>query len=215
MWQCYFATDFPSSLFPPPWNISDMIGQVKPVIVTEEKKTFYFSDHDIYVTVPSEAIPTGKRSQMLLTATLNAPVEFANNTVPVSALVWLHMDIKPKKPIKLQMPHYVDIKSQDQSSDLQFAMSKCSVGDAGNKEILLPMEAVKGGDFPINNSHGTIDIDPLCYICIQQNISVTEIPDNTYRIVFIREKLTVNLWKVNIIILARLGTCLQVLILTL
>ena len=136
MLLCYFSTDFPSSIFPPLQNIGDMIGQVKPVIVTEKEETFNFSDHDVYVTVPSEAVSPGKRSKMLLTATLNAPVKFSNNVVPVSVFLWLHTDIKLKKHIKLRMPHYVDIKSQDQSSALQFAMSKCSARDDKEKIFL-------------------------------------------------------------------------------
>ena len=184
-----------------------MIGNAKPVIVTEKGEKFCFDEHNISVTVPSEAIPTGERAKMLLTATLNAPVKFSSNAIPVSAVVWLHMDKKLDKPIKLQVPHYVEIKTKDQSRALQFVMSKCHKGY--NNEI-LPMEVVEGGEFPINESYGEIEIEHLCYICIERKISRTIIPDNKYRIVFMREKPSENLWKVDICILPYLATCLTV-----
>ena len=201
-----FAIDLPSNIFP--LDIDSTIGWIKSFTVTEKEETFCFDDHEIYVTVPSEAIPTGRKANMLLTASLIAPVNFLSNATPVSAIVWLHMDIKPKKHIRLQMPHFLNITSETQSKYLNFAVSNCT----------MTMNVIEGGKFPINKSYGIIEIEPSCYYCIQEGVGCDDIPDNEYKIIVMKEKQSIasaNLWKIDFCVLPNLPTCIQVLILQL
>ena len=203
---CYLPTDLSSDIFP--LNIDSTVGCIKSFTVTEKEETFCFDDHKIYVTVPSEAIPTGTNANMVLSASLSAPVNFLNNTTPVSAIVWLHMDPKPTKLITLQIPHFLNITNETQSKCLSFAMSNCN-------DSTMTMNAIEGGKFSTNKSYGTIEIKPLCYYCIQcENVKADDVPDNEYQIVVMKEKqsnASENSWKVDFCVTPKLPTCVKVL----
>lgn len=145
---------------------------------------------------------------MLIAASLFPPVKFLNNATPVSAIVWLHMDPKPNKLITLQMPHFLNITNETQTKYLNFAMSNCS-------DNTMTMNVIEGGKFPTNESYGTIEIEPLCYYCIQQvHFQCNDVPENEYQIVIMKEKqsnASKNSWKIDYCVTPNLPTCTKVL----
>ena len=203
----YFPTDLSSDIFP--LDIDSTVGSIKLFTVTEKEETFCLGDHEIYVTVPSEAIPTGMNANMLLSASLFPPVNFLNNATPVSAIVWLHMDPKPNKLITLKMPHFLNITDDTQSKYLNFAMSNC------NDDNTMTMNVIEGGKFPKEESYGTIKIEPSCYYCIQcEKVKRKNVPDNEYQIVVMKEKqlnASENSWKIDFCVVPKLPTCVKVL----
>ena len=147
---------------------------------------------------------------MKFAATTIAPVKFSVDVIPVSAIIWLCMNVKLQKPIRLQMQHFVNVKNEDDSRTLQFAKAYVHFNDDKN---FATMKAIKGGTFPIGELYGMIDIDHFCYYCIEANIKVRNIPENLYRIIAMKEALpniASNLWNIHICVIPLLPTCLKV-----
>ena len=193
----------------PQFNIDYIIGDIKVESFDENGKSFYMSEHGVTIIVPKMAIPSGIIAEMKFAATLIAPVNFSRNTIPVSALVWLCMNVTLQKPIQLQIPHYVNIKTENQSKSLQFA--KGNIHSLDSMEVGM-MQAIDGGIFPVGESYGKIEIDHFCYYCIQQ-IEVDDIPENLYRVVTMKEiqpNMAINLWNIHVCVIPSLDTCFQV-----
>ena len=191
-------------------NIDCTVGDINVHSVDESGGRFLMSKHGIVITVPKMAISSGMVAEMQTGVTLIAPVMFSNNAIPVSAIIWLCINATLQKPIKLQVPHYVNVKTESQSKQLQFAKSFVHSWD---NTQMGTMEGIEGGIFPVGESYGTIEVDHFCFYCIQRNVQVDDIPDNLYRIVTMKEKqpnLAENLWKIHICITPQLATCLEV-----
>ena len=148
-------------------------------------------------------------SEMKFAATLNPAVKLLTNGVPVSATIWLCMNVVLQKPIKLQIPHYVNVKSKADFKNLQFVKSNFHLS---NKKTITTAQVIKGGEFPIHESYGMIEINHFCYYCIEL-IQEDDIPDNLYQAVTMKElqpDIERNLWMVHVCIIPSLPTCLKV-----
>ena len=200
-----FPIDLLLSILPP--NIDNSIGCFKSFIITEDEATYEFNDHEIKVTIPRNTIPAGTTALMILSASLVAPVKFSKKVIPVSAIVWLHMSVKPSNPIMLQMPHYVSMR-KSQLCRLNFALWECSSRDDEEKT----MRVIEGGIF--KELYGTIEIEPLCYYCIQcEEISKDDVPENEYWLAIMQEikpDRQGNSWKIHFCIIPKLPTCVKV-----
>ena len=146
---------------------------------------------------------------MKFAASTIAPVKFSDNAIPVSAIIWLCMNVALQKPVQLQMPHCVRIKTKHQSEALHF--SKAPVHSMDNIKIAR-MKAIDGGTFPVGKSYGMIEIDHFCYYCIE-SVQASDVPENLYRIVAMKEiqpNIIKNLWNIHICVIPSLPTCLEV-----
>ena len=189
----------------PPSNNDLVSDDINVVSFDENGGTFCAAEHGVTVTVPSGAVPSGIVAEMKFAAATIVPVKFFNDVLPVSAIIWLCMNVKLQKPIQLQMPHFVNIKTENQARSLQFTKS-----DSHN---VPTMKVIKGGTFPIGESYGTIEIDHFCYYCITTSVKVENIPQNLYRIIAIKEaqpNVASNLWNIHICVIPLLPTCLKV-----
>ena len=194
----------------PPSNNDLLIDNIYVASFDEKGGKLYVPEHGVTVTVPSGAVPSGKRAEMKFAAAIIAPVKFPDNVLPVSAIVWLCMDVKLQKPIQLQMPHFVNVESKDCAKILHFAKAVIHLND---EKSIATMKVINGGDFPTGESYGMIEIDHFCYYCITENILAINIPENLYQIVSVKElqpNLATNLWIIFICIIPSLPTCLKV-----
>ena len=167
------------------------------------------SEHGVTIIVPKMAVPSGIIAEMRFAATLIAPVEFSDNAIPVSAVIWLCMNVTLQKPIQLQIPHYVNVKTENHSKTLQFA--KGNIHSWDDKKVGM-MKAIDGGNFPVGESFGKIEIDHFCYYCIQMK-EADEIPENLYRIITMKEiqpNMANNLWNIHVCVIPSLETCFKV-----
>ena len=137
-------------------------------------------------------------------ATFLAPVKFSKNTLPVSAVFWLCMNVTLQKPVKIKIPHYINIKSKTQADNLRFAKVFHLISDESM------MEVMQGGEFPVGKSFGSIEVEHLCYVCVVNNYYVNK-TDYKYKAVLFQKKQMHNyVWKLDICIMAALPTCEQV-----
>ena len=196
-------------MYPP--DTDSIIGCIESCTFDENGGEFYSHEHGVTITVPSGAIPAGVVSEMKFAATLTTPVKLPTDAVPVSAMIWLCMNVTLLKPILLQIPHYVNIASEAHSKNLQFVKTSCY---SRNNKAMSTMEVIEGGNFPVGESYGNIEISHFCYYCITQDIKASDIPKNRYKAVTMKEKqpdFKRNLWLIDICIIPSLPTCLKVL----
>ena len=204
-----FTAGVSIDLYPP--NAESVIGCVESTTFNEEGGKFCSFEHGVTVVVPSGAIPTGIISEMKFSAALNAPIKLSNNAIRVSAIIWLCMNVPLKKHIKLQIQHHVNVKSEAHSKKLQFVKAKYHLS---NNETVKSTEVIEEGIFPVGKSYGMIEISHFCYYCIEL-IQESDIPDNLYRVVTVKElqpDIERNLWIIYVCIIPSLSTCLKVII---
>lgn len=187
----------------PPHN-KVYIGDIETIVFDNDGGIFYSFNHEVTVTVPAGAIPKGRKGELKFAATLYAPVKFAPNVIPMSAIIWLCMDVELQKPIKLCLPHYVCVKTITDVNNLCFAkMPHMSEG---------LMKITDGGKFKVEEKFGVLDISHFCYYCIVfKKTSVDDIPENEYKIVAMKHiKPMVDHWKCDVCIIPSLPTCRKV-----
>ena len=179
---------------------------VESVTIDENGKIFCSEEHGIKVSFPPGAIPNGVRAELKFGATLFAPVKFAKKSRPVSAIIWLCMNVALLKPIKIQMPHCVNIESKAQTSYLTFAKAQHSPSSDGMMEI------IEGGKVHVNESYGSIEVTHFCYYCIQDmDYDENHLLNHNYKAVLFRSKQLYNdIWKFEICVMSSLPTCEEV-----
>ena len=185
-------------------DTDDLIGNIETVFFNESGGTFCSDKHGVIVTVPHGAIKTGINVKLKFGATLLAPVKFAKNMLPVSAVIWLCMNVTLQTPVQIQIPHCVNIKSQAEANNLQFAKASHSQSDKN-------MMVMDGGRFAIGESYGSIEVDHFCYYCVVNNNYDGNILEYKYQaILFQSRQLHNNIWKLEVCIMAALPTCEKV-----
>ena len=185
-----------------PLDTHNWTGDIETIFFDENKGEFFSVKHGVTVIVPSGAIKSGIKAEMKFGATLLAPVKFPKNTIPVSAVIWLCMNTTLEKSIEIQIPHFINIKTDAQAKKLQFAKA---VHSSSGKNIL---EIIDGGKFVVGKSHGSIEVDHFCYYCVVYNFYDGSIPDYKYQAALFQNKyLHSSIWKLHICIAPALPTC--------
>jgi len=191
-----------------PPDIVSWIGCIETHPLGDAVGVFHSDNHEVTVTFPPGAIPRGQQGVLKFAATICAPVKFAPDVVPVSAIVWLCMDVKLQKSVTLCLPHFVRVKNNSHVNSLYFArMTHASTSEGY-------MNVIDSGTFKVGESFGLIEVDRSCYCCIVNSITMAEdIPESKYRIIPMKHKLPVNdHWKCDVCIIPALSTCRTVII---
>ena len=165
--------------------------------------TFYSFDHEVTVTVPTGAIPEGRQAELKFAATLFAPVKFTPDIIPVSAIIWLCMNVELKNPITLCLPHSVCVQTKHHVNNLHFAKMAHSSSSEGL------MKVIEGGEFNIGESFGLLEVYHFCYYCMVFSTTCADnIPENLYKIIAMKHKKPmVDHWKCDVCIIPSLPTC--------
>ena len=95
------------SYMDPPPNIDYTFNNINVYLVDENGGRFLMFKHGIVITVPKMTIPSSIVAKMQIGVYLVAPMMFSNNVIPVSTVIWLCINVKLQKPIKLHVPHFV------------------------------------------------------------------------------------------------------------
>ena len=184
------------------------IGNIESVLLDTNGGVFYSRKHGVTVTFPEGAIESGIKAELKFGATLLAPVKFSKNALPVSAVFWLCMNVTLQKPVQIQIPHYINIKSKTQADNLQFAKVFHFISDESM------MEVVRGGKFAVGKSFGSIEVDHFCYVCVVNKYYLNNDDYKYQAILFQKRQIHDCVWKLDICIMAALPTCEQVIILS-
>jgi len=160
----------------------------------------------VTVTIPPGAVPEGTQGMLKFAGTLCAPVKFAPNVVPVSAIVWIQVDVKLLKPVKLCLPHFVCVENKSHVNSLNFAKMTRASSSHGY------MSVIDSGDFKVGETFGLLYIHESSYYCIANSTSVSkDIPEIRYRIETMKHKIPMlDHWNCDICLMPALPTCVKV-----
>ena len=166
---------------------------------------FHSPNHGVTVVFPTGAIAKRDLVELKFAAMLNAPVKFSDSKTPISAIYWLCMDTELQKPIRLYLPHTANIESENYASNLRFVKFQ-------HLQMEATMGIIEGGEFPIGESYGTIEVDHFCYYCIvRDNLDRSKIPCNKYSATAItKQKSKLRNWEAHVCCYPRLPTCSEV-----
>ena len=126
--------------------------------------------HDVSLKIPSGAIPQGIAMKIEIGVTLSGPFLFPTNTRPISPIVWLCINQSQPtpfgflKPIEVNLPHYLDLASEDNIRSLQLKYVKAShnCSEVQTFHFDTDGEAV----FRPRSSYGTIYTQHFCFFCL-------------------------------------------------
>ena len=134
--------------------------------------------------------------------------DILSSYAPVSATIWLNMDVVLQKPISVRIPHYAIVKTKTHTKALSFAKMT-------HNQFSGNVQVIEGGIFPIGKSYGEIKLDHFCYINIIKKININEILENTYSLVVMKhQKPDGDHWKCDICVIPFLPTLQQVCVYT-
>ena len=186
-----------------PPEVLSWIGDVEFNQFDHSGGLFYSFNHEVTVTIPPGAVPEGTQGMLKFAATFCAPMKFAPKTVPVSAIVWLNVDVKLLKPIKLCLPHFVCVENRSHVNSLYFA----KMTDASTSEGY--MSVIDSGEFNAGEMVGLLDVSDSSYYCIVNSATVAEdVPETRYTIITMKQKIPVtNQWNCDVCILPAIPTC--------
>lgn len=189
---------------------ANFIDPVETIQFDSKGGSYANENHEVYVRIPKGAIPEGK------TISIEVDVSFHSALVsllpldskPVSPLVKLCVlgepDFRFLKPIKITLPHFLDIVDEEDAEQMGLQFLK-----AGHS--LYCFHKSDGvATFTPRASTATLRTTHFCTFCITANeaISVKKI---NYRLVKIVPKdRQVKAWRVNFCVSYYLRTCLQV-----
>ncbi len=160
-------------------------------------------DHDIELSVPEFAIPTGKRITVKIAVSLFSPLQLQQGLRPVSPIVEFCVVDDPHfkfaKPIKILLPHFMSTTSSS-LNDLQFV--KAAYGGGVFEEC--DGEAT----FKAGSMYGTLLTHHFCHFCIAS--SVSSLSKVNYRLVRVTPKNPSGTWKAQYCVTYFLQTCLKV-----
>ena len=190
----------------PPLDTEYLVGSTEVKMFDERGGVFHSYKHAVTVIVPAGAIPSGTLGELKFAATLVAPVKFTDAATPVSAIYWLCMDSKLKKPIQIHLPQ----KFVDNVSTLQFAKSSHSSA----RVIDHLMNILNNGRIIASECYASIEIDHFCYYCIvDDKLDPSSIHKNLYLLIAMKQrKLSAkdDIWNVHICVVPFIRTCLEV-----
>ena len=168
---------------------------------------FHSANHGVTIVFSNGAIPKEYLVELKFAAMLDAPIKFSSTAIPVSAIYWLCMDKELEKPIQLYLPHSVNIENEAHASKLKFVkFQHLQMGETTDMHI------IEGGNFPVGESYGFIEVNHFCYYCIvEDKLDPTDIPRNKYVIAAIAKKQSMACnWEAHICLYPSLQTCAKV-----
>ena len=184
---------------PSPHDTHNWIDGIESVFFNENKGSFYFEKHGVTVIFPDGGIESGIQAELTCGASIFAPVKFPKNLLPVSSIIRLSTNVTLQKPVQIQLPHYLNIKSKAQLNNLHFAKAVHSQSD------ISMMEVISGGKFAVGESHGSIEVDHFCYLSVVYKHYGRNIPDYKYQAISFQKRcLHKHIWKFDICVLPAL-----------
>ena len=173
--------------------------------------TFYSSTHDFGFAIPEGAIPEGDSINIEVGVTLTGPFDFPQGSKPVSPIVKLCVQQQPNyqflKPVKVILPHYLDLTSEEDSSELQIGFLKAGHTLNGNQEY-------KFEQMDLNNTqheYGILRTNHFCLLCIGGGVTREDTAKALFYLVgYCKTMPDPTMWKVYFCVAYFLKTCVEV-----
>lgn len=156
--------------------------------------------HDIRITVPKGAIKKHAVIELLVKVTLHGPFTFPDEKRPISPIVWVGMspNIKFKRPIEIQIPHFAEISPESLNEELIFLKTtdRKKTGKKYGKQYQFFQVAENNQHF--DNNHGTVLTKKASFFCIVGDISSNSTLTANYCLLpVIPRQITQPTWKIH------------------
>ena len=136
---------------------------------THDGRPPYYDEHnDFGLEIPAGAIPEGESITIDIGVALYGPFQYPEGLRPVSPVFWIcvrdRKDFQFLKPVKLNIPHCLDLKQYDDIESLGLSFLK---GDHEMKPQLIYQFQQTEGDVLIEplKIHASIKITHFCSLC--------------------------------------------------
>ena len=167
-------------------------------------------NNEVYLRVPKGAIPKGK------IISIQVGVSFHSALVPllpwevrpVSPLVKLcvmeEVDFKFLKPVRVTLPHFLDIADEEDAKQMGLQFMKC-----GHGLYCFHQSDGEASFYPKSNT-ATLRTTHFCTFCITANQRICSSKVNYRLVKVIPKNRQESMWRVNFCVTYYLKTCLQV-----
>jgi len=185
---------------------------VEVVMCDSKGGVFYSSTHDFGFAIPEGAIPEGDSINIEVGVTLTGPFDFPQGSKPVSPIVRLCVQQQPNyqflKPVEVVLPHYLDLTSEEDSSELQIGFMKAGHTLNDNQEYKFQKVDLSNAHF--KHEYGIILTNHFCFLCIGNGVTCKDTAEACFYLVGYQKLLNPSEWKVYFCVAYFLETCVEV-----
>ena len=141
---------------------------------THDDRQYYDEHNDFGLEIPAGAIPEGESITIDIGVALYGPFQYPECLRPVSPVFWVcvrdQKDFQFVKPVKVTIPHCLNLESHDDIESLGLTFLK---GDHEmNLQQMYQFQKAEGGTlFNPHKRYGRFQTTHFCYLCISSKIS--------------------------------------------
>ena len=178
------------------------------------------AEHAITLRIPKCAVPDNKKIHFEVGVAMYGPFNFPKNTQPISPILWLcilEKDVELKKPIRIDLPHFLSGLTPDRLLlDHQAGFAKANHNDAifKNGEQMcyrfFPCEMKSRFVFKGCKGYGILSSYHCCFYCISAKKTPELAIDARYYLVRSEASLTPYRNVIIFSVIYFLDTCLKV-----
>ena len=131
---------------------------------------YHSTDHGVTIIIPEDAV-SGK-ARLQVGVSLVGPFRFPENYRPVSAVVWININVPLRKRAELHMPHFVLLENEKDTKKLGFFLASDQSFATCSEFVFL--ECNYPVSFKPGSTYGTLWVDHFCSGCILEEVDVKE-----------------------------------------
>ena len=136
---------------------------------------YHMPDHGITVIIPENAVDA--EAQICIGIYYTKPSQLPQGYRLVSEVFWIETSVHLQKCVELYIPHYVEIRNENDSKKLSFFVTSdesdtsSSVSDLAFVEVPTNRCAFEPG-----SCYGKVVLDHFCSGCILEDVDVDKLP---------------------------------------
>ena len=170
----------------------------------------HMPDHGITAIIPENAVDA--EAQMCIGIYYTGPSQLPQGYRLVSDVFWIETSVCLQKCVELYVPHFVEIRNENESKKLSFFMTS-DESDMNSGVSVFVEVPTNSCTFEPGSCYGKVVLDHFCSGCILENVYVDKLPLR-YCITRIfpndSDSCTREKWKANFVFSYALPTCLKV-----
>ncbi len=165
--------------------------------------------HDFKIVIPKGAIKKRLMVELQIGVTLQGPFQTPQNMSVVSPIVWVGMipDVKLKKPMEIELPHFLDLTHSTRKSEIFLRAADKSKTRYTAKKYAFK-EATDGQGI-IRDSHGILLSKHCGFFCIASN-NLSKQQARCCLLTVLPKPIYSNTWKMHYCVTYLLKSCIQV-----
>ena len=171
---------------------------------------YHMPDHGITVIIPENAVDA--EAQISIGIYYTEPSQLPQGYRLVSEVFWIETSVHLHKCVELYVPHFVEIRNENDSKKLSFFMTsdESDMSSGVSEFVEAPNNSCT---FEPGSYYGKVVLNHFCSGCILENVDVDKLPLK-YHVTRIfpndSDSCTHEKWKADIVFSYALPTCLKV-----